>query len=576
MRLPLLFLLVFTNTIVFAQTTDIEKVFSDIETIYKQYNTENENKEQPSRYSYLTVAQYKERAGLLREQAEILEKISSEKLTHQQNISKEIMLMKLKNELSFVDYQIFFMPFNSEGGFYNHPVFILNKFPFASKKDYENYFDWLAGYTQYIEHNIQLLKQGIEEKVMRPKVVVKNTLNLMELWIDTDIDKNPFYQPFKKIPATINQEERKQLQEKGKTIISAKILPVYKKLYNFFEEEYLPSAPSQTGIKHIKKGKAYYEDRVKFYTTLNITPDSVFNLGMKEVKRIRNRMDTIISDLNFKGTFNDFIIFLRTDRQFYAKTPMELLSRAAWLSKKSEGELPSLFKKLYELPFTVKPVPEEIAPNYTAGRYVPGNMKKGTPGIYWVNTHNLPSRPLYNLPALTLHEAVPGHHLGITIARELNDIPDFRKNYYISAYGEGWGLYAEFLGEEMNMYTTPYELFGRFTYEMWRACRLVVDVGIHYKDWTREEAVNFLADNTALSLHEVNTEIDRYIGWPGQALSYKMGEITIKQLREKADKKLRKAFDIKDFHEVILKNGAVTLPVLSQEVENYINNRLTR
>ena len=285
-------------------------------------------------------------------------------------------------------------------------------------------------------------------------------------------------------------------------------------------------------------------------------------------------MEDIISELGFEGSFADFLAFLRTDEQFYPKTEQELLNYASWLSKKAEGQLPKIFNTLYTLPFTVEPVPLSIAPTYTTGRYVGGSWESQKAGIYWVNTFNLPSRTLYTMPALTLHEAVPGHHLQNAIAAELKDLPKFRTSYYISAFGEGWGLYSEFLGEEMGMYETPYDLFGRYTYEMWRACRLVVDTGIHDKGWTREKALNYMAENTALSMHEVTTEIDRYIGWPGQALSYKVGEIKIRSLRKLAETELGVDFNLGEFHDVILRNGSIPLAVLEEKVKNYIDQKL--
>ena len=323
-------------------------------------------------------------------------------------------------------------------------------------------------------------------------------------------------------------------------------------------------------------GKSYYEDRVRYYTTLSITPDSIHLIGLEEVARIKKSMFEIIKETKFEGTFEDFLNFLRTDEQFYAKTPQELLNYAAWLSKKAEGQLPKLFNKWYSLPFTVSPVPDDIAPTYTAGRYAGGSWKQKRAGEYWVNTYKLESRTLYTLPSLTLHEAVPGHHLQNALASEITGIPTFRNNYYISAFGEGWGLYSEFLGEEMGMYTTPYERFGRYTYEMWRACRLVVDTGIHYKGWSREKAFNYMKSNTALSLHEVNTEIDRYIGWPGQAVSYKIGELKIKSLRRVAEEKLGDNFDIREFHFHILKNGSVPLSVIEEEIETYIESIISK
>jgi uncharacterized protein (DUF885 family) len=282
-------------------------------------------------------------------------------------------------------------------------------------------------------------------------------------------------------------------------------------------------------------------------------------------------MEEIIRELEFEGSFEDFLSFLRTDEQFYAKTPRELLMIARDMAKRADEQLPRFFKTLPRKPYGVAPVPDAIAPKYTGGRYVGTSANSTDPGYYWVNTYDLPSRPLYTLPALTVHEAVPGHHLQGALNNELGDsIPSFRRRLYLSAYGEGWGLYTEYLAEEMGMYTTPYEKFGQLTYEMWRACRLVVDTGIHALGWTREQVVDFMAGNTALSLHEVNTETDRYISWPGQALSYKIGELKIRELRQRAEEALGNEFDIREFHEVILEQGTVTLDILENRMDRYI------
>jgi uncharacterized protein (DUF885 family) len=499
-----------------------------------------------------------------------LQKIPNNQLNRQEQITKSIMSLNLQDHLSAVKYKIVFIPFDAEGGFYNAINYRLADIGFRTYQDYQKYLNWLPTYFKYLKQNQTLMEQGIREKIVAPKVIVENNIKLMEVWTSNELDKNPLTIPFAKFPKELTDNEKVILIQQIKDALEKQIAPAYRQLRDFMQKVYLPSAQDKVGIGHIPNGKAYYENRVQHYTTLSISSDSVFNLGLQEVKRIRTAMEKIIAELQFKGSFADFIQFLRTDSQFYPKSPEALLQYAAWLSKKAEGQLPRLFANLYTLPFTVEPVPADIAPYYTGGRYVPGNREKNRAGIYWVNTYQLPSRTLYTLPALTLHEAVPGHHLQIMKTSELKDIPDFRRHYYISAFGEGWGLYAEYLGEEMNMYNTPYELFGRYTYEMWRACRLVVDVGMHYKNWDRAQAVKFMAENTALSLHEVNTEIDRYIGWPGQALSYKIGEIKIKQLRERAEQALGEKFNIQQFHEAILKNGSVTLSILEDEIEEYI------
>lgn len=499
-----------------------------------------------------------------------LRAIPDDSLSRQQQISKAVMLLKLGDVIGQITYHIPMIPFNAEGGFFNQATFFLPSLPFRHAEDYRDYLRWLPSYADYLTSQELMMERGMDEGVMAPKVIGSNMLAALVSWGRKDWRAHPFAQPLLHLPSNISAADSITLVTQGKAIIENKIIPAYLELSRFLLEEYIPAAPEAIGVSHITNGHAYYEDRVRFYTTLDITPDSVYQTGLREVKRIREKMEGIIEELGYEGSFQDFITFLRTDEQFYPETPDELLHFAAWLSKKAEGQLPKLFAHLNELPYTVEPVPDDIAPTYTAGRYVEGNWSKNKPGIYWVNTYNLPSRSLYNLPALTLHEAVPGHHLQHEIAKRQEGLPDFRQSYYISAFGEGWGLYSEFLGEEMGLYTTPYEWFGRYTYEMWRAVRLVVDVGMHYKGWTRQQAVDYMAENTALSLHEVNTEIDRYIGWPGQALSYKMGEITIRNLREQAEQELGDRFDIKAFHDVVLRNGSVPLPVLIEEVEGYI------
>jgi uncharacterized protein (DUF885 family) len=309
-------------------------------------------------------------------------------------------------------------------------------------------------------------------------------------------------------------------------------------------------------------GKAWYRQQIREYTTLDMAPAEIHAIGLQEVDRIQKEMDAIIRKVGFKGSFADFLRFLRTDPRFYAKTPQELLDRAAWISKRVDGEVGKIIGTLPRGRFTIVPVPEDIAPFWTAGR--------GGTDTYWVNTWDLPSRPLYNLPALTLHESSPGHSLQLSLALEQQGQPAFRRNGYISAFGEGWGLYSEDLGVDMGIYQTPYEDFGRLTYAMWRACRLVIDTGLHHDGWTRDQAIAYLADHTALSTHEVETEVDRYISWPGQALSYKLGELTIVRLRHEAEQALGPRFDLRKFHDTVLAQGSVPLPVLEQQVRAWV------
>jgi uncharacterized protein (DUF885 family) len=389
-----------------------------------------------------------------------------------------------------------------------------------------------------------------------------------------DPQKSVFDPPFQKFPSTIPAAEQERLRKEGRAAILEGAVPGYRAFLDFYRKEYLPAARKTIAAADLPDGKAYYAEQVRHFTTLDVTPEEVHRIGLAEVERIQKEMNEVIRQVGFKGDFAAFLQHLRTDPRFYAKTPQELLDRAAFIAKKADGVLPSLFGRLPRLPYTVEPVPDSIAPKYTSGRYVDPPEGGTQPGIYWVNTYNLQSRPLYNLEALTLHEAVPGHHLQISLSRELTGLPDFRRFSYLSAFGEGWGLYSERLGLEAGFYTDPYSNFGRLTYEMWRACRLVVDTGIHSMGWTRQQALDYMASHTALPLHEVETETDRYISWPGQALAYKMGELKIRELRARAEKALGDRFDLRAFHDVVLGSGSIPLGVLEENVDRFIKERV--
>jgi uncharacterized protein (DUF885 family) len=363
------------------------------------------------------------------------------------------------------------------------------------------------------------------------------------------------------------------LRAAGREAIAGAVVPAYRALLEFFTKEYLPGARATIGASELPDGRRYYAWLVRRYTTLDVTPEDVHAIGEREVSRIRGEMDGVIRDVAFQGRFADFLELLRTDPRFYAKTPEELLEKASRIAKRIDGALPSLFKRLPRQPYGVEPVPPDLAPKYTGGRYVGAPLDGTRAGTYWVNTYALETRPLYTLEALTLHEAVPGHHLQIALAKELEGLPAFRRYGYVNAFGEGWGLYSEHLGLEAGFYTDPYSNFGRLTYEMWRACRLVVDTGIHAMGWTRPQAIDYMAANTALSLHEITTEVDRYISWPGQALAYKMGELKIRELRAKAEEALGSRFDVRAFHDAVLANGSVPLGVLEEQIDAFIAER---
>lgn len=488
--------------------------------------------------------------------------LSKNKLSEEDLINKEVLDLIVANELSELNFGYHYMPFNAEGGFYIFMLYKLSGINLSDAEKEKEYLNLLGEIPNYFSGLQTLLKKGIEKQKVPPKLIVEKCLDLMKGYLITPPETSIFINPAhtsNNLTAT-----KQQIIE----ILEKQVNPAFQDMVTFLEKEYMPHAAEKIGISALPNGKQFYEEKVRYYTTLEMSPNEVYQTGEREVARIRAEMEKIIVETGFKGDFPAFLNFLRTDPQFYAKTPQELLNTAAWLSKKIEAEMPQAFGKMPRMPFTVKPVPAAIAPNYTGGRYSEGSYENHKAGQYWVNTYKLESRPLYVLPALTLHEAVPGHHLQIMLAQELENVPRFREELYISAFGEGWGLYSEYLGTELGMYESPYEDFGRLTYEMWRACRLVVDVGMHYKGMTRAEAVKIMAENTALSLHEVNTEIDRYIGWPGQAVSYKIGELKIRALRQQMEEKKGDDFDIRAFHDKILAYGSIPLGTLERLVIN--------
>tara|TARA_B100001248_G_scaffold67124_1_gene47226 strand:- start:1787 stop:3496 length:1710 start_codon:yes stop_codon:yes gene_type:complete len=499
-----------------------------------------------------------------------LSHIDVNKLDENDNISFELLTFMLEDIVAYYDFERFLNPLLSDSGF--HSSLVYNVRPMYNYNQIKNYLNKLNSIPQYVDQYLPLLRKGLEKGVSQPLVIFDGYESTYNDHITKDYKLNYFYSPFKTLPNDLSQIQKDSVLIEAKKAIEKSVVPQFIRIKDFFEKEYYPNTRTTIGVSETPNGAEFYQNRINYYTTSTLySADEIHQIGLKEVARIKEEMIKIIQDLNFKGSFKEFFKFLRTDDQFYAKTPKELLMYARDISKRADEQLPRFFKTLPRKPYGVAPVPEAIAPKYTAGRYVGTSKNSTDPGYYWVNTYDLKSRTLYTISALTVHEAVPGHHLQSALNSELGDsIPQFRRNLYLSAYGEGWGLYSEFLADEMGIYTTPYEQFGKFTYEMWRACRLVIDTGIHAKGWSREEAIDYMSNNTALSLHEVNTEIDRYISWPGQALSYKIGELKIRELRNKAKLELKEKFDIRDFHERILEYGTVTLSTLERRINNYI------
>ena len=502
-----------------------------------------------------------------------LEAINYEALSKEDKINYRVFRRIISDRVTRVKYKDYLMPLNADSGFHTGLSRLYLAMPFKTVKDFEDYISRLNAFPRYFLEHITLMKEGIKTGITVPKVVLEG----YEVTIATHIVDAPelsaFYQPFNQIPPSISGADQKRLKELGRKAVINGVVKAYRSFLDFFVNEYRPNARTTLGASELPDGKAYYENKVRQFTTLDLTPEEVHQIGLKEVTRIRSEMEAVIAEIGFEGSFADFLEFLRSDPQFYAETPEELLKEASFITKRMDAKLPSLFKTLPRLTYGVAPVPDDLAPKYTGGRYVGPAEGSNEPGYYWVNTYKLDVRPLYNLEALSFHEAVPGHHLQNSIAAELENVPDFRRDVYLSAFGEGWGLYSEWLGKEAGFYTDPYSNFGRLTYEMWRACRLVVDTGIHAMGWERQQVIDYLASNTALPLHECTTETDRYISWPGQALSYKIGELKIKELRRYAEKELGRDFDVREFHDAVLWNGAVPLDVLEELIKDWVGSQ---
>jgi len=504
--------------------------------------------------------------------------LNTDGLSFQEQISRQMQLDSLQQQIADIDFKEYQVPINSESSFHVGLATMHRYLAFKTTQDFDNYLNRLQQVPRVVDQHIDNLTAGLKRGFTQPRVILEHYPEFIDGYINETVAESGFYVPFLTKPAQVSDAQFKDYQQQAEKLISKKINPSYQRFKEFMVKTYLPKTRTEIGVYQVPDGEAYYQQQIKEYTTLDLTPKEIHQIGLNEVKRIRTDMEGIIESLIEQGefvpqtddSFAEFIQFLRTDERFYPKTAEQLLKEASYIAKQMDGKLPQLFNKLPRQPYTVKPVPAAIAANYTTGRYASAPIDSTRSGEYWVNTYALDKRPLYNLEALTFHEAVPGHHLQNALTQELDDLPEFRRRGYISAFGEGWGLYCEKLAKEVGFYQDPYSDFGRLTYEMWRAMRLVVDTGMHAMAMTREEAINLMRDNTALSEHNVRTEIDRYIGWPAQALSYKLGEIKIWELRRKAEQALGTEFDLRDFHDTILSGGAVPLKVLEQMIDRYI------
>jgi uncharacterized protein (DUF885 family) len=506
---------------------------------------------------------------------ETLAEIPLREMSAAARIDRAVFENQLHGFIAAIESHADLMPLNSDSSFYGPLVDLCDAQPLRDVADYRRFLTRLADIPRFLREHIELMREGLVVGYTVPQVVLEGRDQPLAAIASLDDPADtPFWKPFAAFPAAVPAMEQGALRDEARRIVGEQILPAYRALLAFLRDTYVPGARRTTAACDLPDGAAFYAAQIRQYTTLALSADEIHARGLQEVARILVEMNEVMRQAGFEGDLAAFLQFLRTDAQFYARTPHELLAHAAWIAKRIDGLLPKFFGVLPRQPYGVAPVPEDIAPFYTTGRYVPAPQPTGLAGMYWVNTHALPSRALYTLPALTLHEAVPGHHLQVALAGEMAGRPPFRRHGFVDAFGEGWALYAEHLGDEMGVYLTPYEQFGRLTYEMWRAARLVVDTGLHAKRWSRDDARAYLLAHTALSEHEVATEVDRYISWPGQALSYKIGELKIRELRARAQERLGIGFDLRAFHDAVLALGSVPLAVLEEQVDAWIARRL--
>ena len=501
-----------------------------------------------------------------------LNNINPEKLTEDNKLNYNLKKFDIESDLNLSQFPIYYLRLNQRGGiqsFYETG----NRLVYQSKKDY---YDWLSRLDQFSENILTFLdvnKQGLKKGYTQPKLVTRGVVAQIDAIINSDIESNPYLKVFLEADENLlTPIEKEELIDRAKTLIINEINPAYEELNNFLKNDYLVNSRDSIGIKDIPDGKRYYEELAKHFTTTDLTPDEIHDIGLKEIERIRSEMEEIIESVDWDGDFNSFLNYLRTSPRFYYDNPDDLFDAYLIMSKTIDPLLPKLFNVFPRAPYGVIPIPSESAPFTTTAYY--NSPSPGRPGYFYANLYKPDSRPKYEIPVLTVHEAVPGHHFQISIAQELENVPTFRKYQGITAFVEGWGLYSEELGEYINLYDDPYDKFGQLTYDMWRAIRLVVDTGIHYKGWTRDEAIDLFVKNSAKSLLDIENEVDRYIAWPGQALAYKIGQLKILELRNRAESMLGDKYDIKDFHHEVLKRGSLPLELLEFYIDEWIKETL--
>jgi uncharacterized protein (DUF885 family) len=502
-----------------------------------------------------------------------LERVNARQLSAEAATNRAFLIRVIDDQLAFIDFDAARGVFTNDSGFFTTPDFIARTTPIQTREDADAWLARLAAVPLYYQQNIANARRGVTTGFTQPRVVVDRAIAIAQAQAATAPEQSSLLIPFAEMPAAIPADAQADYRARALAIVRDQVGPAQREVLRFLQSEYLPAARAGLGIRSVAGGEDYYRFLVRYHTTTSMTPEEIHALGNTEVARIRAAMEGVVREVGFRGSFADFQRFLRTDPQFYAQTPEDLLEKASEIAKRADDQLPRLFGTLPRLPYGVRAVPADIAEGYTTGRYWPGSPTLGVAGGYVVNTARLDQRPLYELPALTVHEAVPGHHLQIALAQELDELPYFRRVTFITAFVEGWGLYSETLGEEMGIYRTPYERFGRLSYEMWRACRLVADTGIHWMGWSLAEARRCFDENSALAPHNITTELERYIADPGQALAYKIGELALLRMRRDAEAALGERFDVRAFHDVVLGGGSLPLDVLEERVRAWSEGR---
>jgi uncharacterized protein (DUF885 family) len=499
-----------------------------------------------------------------------LDQISTKEFSQADQLDCELFRHLLDDEIAELDFHAYRLPISRCAGYHTMLPDMFQLMPFEQAQDYEKYISRLNAFRHYNNQNMDLMREGLRTGFLPPNCTLTEIDKQIKAQIVAEPQKSVFYQPFTQFPTSISASDKKKLSSAAEKALMSSVIPAYQDLLHFVESEYQPAARESIACADLPDGKAFYAHRIHYYTSLHLTAEQVHQIGLDEVKRIREEMVKVINETGWHEDMPEFLEFLRSDPQFYVSTPQALLEKTALVLKRMDGELPYLFKTLPRLPYGIREVPAYSAEGETAAYYNPGSGDGTRPGMYYVNTYDLPSRPLYEIEALSLHEAVPGHHLQIALQAELSDLPMFRRYCGYQSFVEGWALYAERLGLEAGFYTDPYSNFGRLSYEMWRACRLVVDSGMHALGWTRQQAIDHLAENTSSTLLNIINEVDRYIAWPGQALAYKLGELKIRELRRRAEQKLGNQFNLREFHDVILLSGAVPMDILEKKVDRWI------